>query len=185
MSYLIFYILFVSAISLGSAASLLLDVFFFISLTHRRLKIHEVKNLKLLSGISTISIVVSIAALISLLSFRIGYGLYSGDSMLFILSALLLVAFACSLNMRNVHLPALKRHQHDYHHLSESFKHHQTSLLSTSVVSIVTWIFVLTLIAADARDVTLIVNFWQIIVSYIVIAYVLSKITVFLKRKIG
>lgn len=185
MSYLLFYIIFLSAVSLASASALLSDIFFFISLSHRRLKQNEIRNLRLLSGISTIATTCSIAAIISLMSINIANGSIEGEGVFLSLILMLTVAFFASLHMRNIHLPALKRQQNEYHHLSESFVHHQKSLISTSAVSIITWIFILTILSADAREMVLQYNSIEITLSYIIIAIAFSKMVTIFKKKIS
>ncbi|MES3005574.1 MAG: hypothetical protein V4664_01355 [Patescibacteria group bacterium] len=182
--YAIFYVVFIASVSLASASALLCDAFFFISLRHRRIKLHESKNLQILSGISATSSLFSIVSLLCLMSLRISAGITPGEDVLVSIALLLAVAFLCSLTMRNVHLPSLKRHQHEYHHLSESFTNHQDSLLSASIVSTMSWLFIITIISADSRELIANTNFWNLIILYTLTTFLLSKIAVYMKKKV-
>lgn len=183
--YLILYILFVTSIAVAAAASLLSDVFFFVSLRHRKINKHESKNLQILCGTSAICTIISIALLASIMSIRVSEGIIYGQGILVGTMIILIVAFVCSVFMRNTHLPTLHRHQHDYHHLSDSFKEHQTSILSTTAVSIVSWLFIIVIIGLDSRGLIGTTDFWKVIILYAVLAFLFSKFAVFTKKKVS
>ncbi len=178
------YITFLTSISLAAASALLCDGFFFISVIRRRLQVGEIKILRILCGVSSVSSLIAGVSLIKLMAMRISDGVTPGEGILLALSLMLLVAFTSSVSMRNLHLPALHRHQHDYHHISESFLDHQRSLISTGAVSIVTWIFIITIVAADARGLALETSFFKISILYVITAYLFSKLALVIKRKI-
>lgn len=184
MTYLLFYILFLVSISVAATAALLSDIFFFISIRHRRIDKEEYKQLRSFMGISSIASIFAAISLISLFSIRIGQGFVPQDFLLITVAIILIIAFGSSLTLRNFHLPALHRHQHEYHHLSESMSDHQNSLLATSVTSFVSWLYIVTLLSADSRGIIETTHFLEIIISYFVVSYVLSKLVIFTKKSL-
>ena len=184
--YLLFYIILLSSVSLAAGAAFMGDIFFFISLRNRRLQIQEIKTLQRMSGISMLSSVVALFSEIVLTVIMISTSLSLGDEESYIIMLILLITFTCSLTMRNIHLPALKRHHHDHAHLSDKFIEYHDSLVATAAVSTFSWFFIIFLISLRNQGVIVSsdfnLGFASLAVIYIVFAFIASKCGILLKR---
>ena len=182
MIYLFFYTVVLVSVSMAAGASFIGDIFFLISARQRHISLREIVTLQRLNTISLISSIVAGVSEIILLSFRIETGLVYNEGFTFSVALMLLVAFTCALTLRNIHLPALKRHHHDYRHLSDSFIIHHDSLIATSAVSSLTWLFIIILVGADNQSVSLGMNAALFTVIYVLCAYIASKASIFVKK---
>jgi len=172
-------------IALGAGSAFIFSSFFILSVKDHIVKPHEYVMLKSLSLFSLVSASIGIAAFIlnsaiyleSAVDFRIG--LVSAKLVIFSL------ALVSEMTLRKIHLPNLMRHQKTYFHLSDSMVHHPDPLIATASFSMISWIFIIFLSTFEFRQMTQYIsfNFVEIILAYIVSAFVLSKIAIAFKEK--
>ena len=184
--YLLFYIILLSSISLAAGAAFMGDIFFFITLKKRRVALNEIETLKRMSGISMISCVIALFSQIVLTAIIISTSLSLGYEESYLIILLLLITFTCSLTMRNIHLPTLKRHHHDHAHLSDKFIEYHDPLIATAAVSTFSWIFIIFLLSLRNQGVDVATDFnlgfGNLAVAYILLAYIASHCGILLKR---
>ncbi len=183
--YLLIYILSLTSISLAAGAALIGDIFLFISLRHRKLALSEISMLSRLAGICCISTIVAGVSNCALYAIRLDSGMTFEENINWSIILMLLVTFTCALTLRQVHFPALKRHQHSHGHISDSFVLHHESLIATSAVSAVTWISIITLLSAQNQGLYTSTSFGIIMVGYILLAFLVSQAVKYLKIKHG
>lgn len=172
-------------IALGAGSAFIFSSFFILSLKDHIIKPHEYKMLKSLSFFSLVS------ASIGLIAFIINTSLYLESAVDFpagIVSAKLIIfslALLSEMTLRKIHLPTLMRHQKAYFHLSNSMSHHQDPLIATSVFGFISWSYIIFLSTLQFRELSgyIAPSFIEIIVSYILVSYLLSKLAIYLKEK--
>lgn len=170
-------------ISVGAGAAFLFDSFFFVSKHTHKVRAPELKTLRRLS---LMSLVGSIGAL----SFYfIGI---SQESELVVLNHIdvyavktlfLALAFLTSLALRRIHLVSLVRYQKEYDHLSDTMLHHPSALVGTCTYSTISWMFVLFLTAFEAQHNNILsVNILNLVLLYVALSFILSKLLVYIKK---
>jgi hypothetical protein len=177
--------IYVLAIAVGAGCALIYDLFFFLSLKHQIIRHHEIVTLKQLNNIQLVLIVFIILAegtFISMNFQNVADWHLAGVSVAKVLIEL--VALFCSLLLRNVHLPALVRHQHAYGHLSDSLHEHDDGLVSTCALSLVTWFFIVLITSGEFDKYMMDFGFIQTIVSYVVISLFVIWLVVFMKNSV-
>lgn len=168
------------AIALGAAGAFIIDMFFITSLSHSRLRPHEVSMVRRLSLLSIVSACLAIF-LQTLILFSIRQTI--PDSFLsfsFVTIIFTIAALICSITLRKVHIPTLLRHQNDHSHLSDHHLHHGEDIVLVSTISTVSWLLVL-IIYAVAQD----GNYsgpYPFIIGYIIFVVVMSGLTKMIKR---
>jgi hypothetical protein len=188
---LFFLALELTAISLGAGASFIFDSFFILSLKNHHLKDQEVKVLSRLNNISIISIIVAFISTTLFHAMILENDLYMSISpQLIVLKIILyMIIFVAILTLRRIHIPSLLRHQRQYIHLSDKFKNHQDSLISTVTYSSMSWLLIIFIVATSnyqdpAGGVMLFDNIWLFVVLYILGGFILSKINIFIKNRL-
>lgn len=179
------YATYLIAISIGAGAAFINDLFFIISLKHHVLKRHEIVILKQLNNIQVFLIVWILLSEIVFLSFQIQN--FSLDSFIGATIAKLFIEVTvlfCALLIRQMHLPALIRHQHTYGHLSDSFIEHSNSLVGTCVTSMVSWGFIVLITSAAFNMKVSDFGFSTTIIAYIITCLVASWFFMLLKNKV-
>lgn len=193
---ILFNVLELVCISLGAGAAFIFDCFFFLSHKKHKVVPFEYKALQRINLMSTV------ACGIAILAFALEVALaienpanIMGNSILDVSLnislakiILLIIALLAGLTMRRIHLPALRRHQNDHAHLSDSMIEHNKSLVSTSVYSTISWVYIIILTAIQPTNNILsgLNNenaFIIIAVSYIIICYALEHAIFHLKNK--
>lgn len=171
-------------IALGAGSAFIFSSFFILSVKDHIVKPHEYIMLKSLSLFSLIS------ACIGIVTFVINSAIYlesAADFRIGLISAKLIIfslALVSEMTLRKIHLPNLMRHQKTYFHLSDTMVHHPDPLIATASFSMVSWIFIIFLSTLEFRQMTQYVHlsFLEIILAYIVSAYILSKLAVAFKE---
>jgi hypothetical protein len=171
-------------IALGAGSAFIFSSFFILSVKDHIVKPHEYIMLKSLSLFSLIS------ACIGIVTFVINSAIYlesAADFRIGLISAKLIIfslALVTEMTLRKIHLPNLMRHQKTYFHLSDTMVHHPDPLIATASFSMVSWIFIIFLSTLEFRQMTQYVHlsFLEIILAYIVSAYILSKLAVAFKE---
>lgn len=177
--------LYLVAIAIGAGAAFINDLFFIISLKDHVLKRSEIITLKQLNLIQTILIVWIILTEITFFAIQIQnytLGVFLGSTVAKLLIEI--VVLFCALLLRQVHLPALIRHQNTYSHLSNSFIEHSNSLVGTAVTSLISWFYIVLLTSASFENVIIDFGFGTTIISYIAICLIASWFFILLKNKI-
>lgn len=172
-------------IALGAGSAFIFSTFFILSLKDHVIKPHEYAMLKSLSLFSLIS------AAIGLVTFIINTALYlesAADFKIGFVSAKLIIfslALLTEMTLRKIHLPSLIRHQKTYFHLSHTMTHHSDPLVATASFGLISWLFIIILSTLEFRGIagSISFNFIEIILAYIVSAYVLSKAAIYFKEK--
>ncbi|MCF7865060.1 MAG: hypothetical protein K9M11_00955 [Candidatus Pacebacteria bacterium] len=172
-------------IAIGAGSAFIFTSFFILSLKNHIIKPHEYVMLKSLSLFSLVS------AFLGLICFIINTSFYLESAVDFkigLVSAKLIIfslAFLSEMTLRKIHLPTLMRHQKAYFHLSNTMLFHQDPLVATATFSLVSWVFIIFLSALDFRGISshISLNFVEVIVSYIIISYTLSKLAIYFKEK--
>jgi hypothetical protein len=168
------------AIALGAASAFIIDIFFITSLSHSKLRNHEVSMVRRLSLLSIVAACLAIF-LQTLILFSIRETI--PDSFLsfsFVTIIFTIAALICSITLRKVHLPSLLRHQNDHAHLSNHHLHHGEDIVLVSTISTVSWVSVL-IIYAIAQDGHY-SSPYPFIVGYIIFVVVMSGLTKMIKR---
>lgn len=171
-------------IALGAGSAFIFSSFFILSVKDHIVKPHEYIMLKSLSLFSLIS------ACIGIVTFVINSAIYlesAADFRIGLISAKLIIfslALVSEMTLRKIHLPNLMRHQKTYFHLSDTMVHHPDPLIATASFSMVSWIFIIFLSTLEFRQMTQYIHlsFLEIILAYIVSAYILSKLAVAFKE---
>lgn len=173
-------------LALGASSALIFDAFFMLSLKDHKLLKLEIRMLRRISLLGVIAAFLSLCFYIGVLitdiqtstDIRIGFS----TAKLLILG----IAFLAGLTERRIHLPALIRHQRDYFHLSEKMIEHQDPFIATAALSTVSWLAVIFLSVIEARGLVDNYNatFLGIAVTYLLVAYILSRLAVFLKNRV-
>lgn len=172
-------------IALGAGSAFIFSSFFILSVKDHIVKPHEYAMLKSLSLFSLVSASIGIIVFVfnsaiyleSAVDFRIG--LISAKLIIFSL------ALVSEMTLRKIHLPNLMRHQKTYFHLSDTMVHHPDPLIATASFSMVSWIFIIFLSTLEFRQITQYVHlsFVEIILAYIVSAFILSKLAIAFKER--
>lgn len=173
------------SIAIGAGSSFIFASFFILSLKNHIIKPHEYKMLKSLSFFSLVS------ACLGLASFIINTSLYletAQDFRIGLVSAKLIIfslALLAEMTLRKIHLPTLMRHQKSYFHLSNTMLYHQDPLVATATFSLISWLYIIFLSTLEFRGLSneIPVNFLEVIISYILISYILSKLAIYFKEK--
>lgn len=174
-------------VSLGAGSAFILDSFFILS--HRGHKIRQFE-FKLLRRLSLLSITSSFGAIIFYLITLSNQFLTSTDMRISIFTSkiiILCVTLLAGIAIRKIHLKALMRHQEKYSHLSESMMLHPDPLVSTAAYSSLSWMFVIFLTALEYKQgaTSFHFGFVSIILSYIVLGILASKVAIFVKRRMS
>lgn len=172
-------------IALGAGSAFIFSSFFILSVKDHIVKPHEYAMLKSLSLFSLIS------ACIGIVTFVINSAIYlesAADFRIGLISAKLIIfslALVSEMTLRKIHLPNLMRHQKTYFHLSDSMVHHPDPLIATASFSMVSWIFIIFLSTLEFRQITQYISFSfiEIILAYIVSAFILSRLAIAFKEK--
>lgn len=172
-------------IALGAGSAFIFSSFFILSVKDHMVKPHEYAMLKSLSLFSLVSASIGIVCFLintalhleSAVDFRIG--LISAKLIIFSL------ALVSEMTLRKIHLPNLMRHQKTYFHLSNTMVHHPDPLIATSAFSMISWLFIIFLSTLEFRQISQYtnLNFIEVILAYIVSAFILSKIAIAFKEK--
>lgn len=177
--------MYVLAIAVGCGCAVINDLFFFLSLKHHILKRHEIITLRQLNNIQLVLIVFILFAectFIALNFQNVADWHLAGVTVAKVLIEL--VALFCALLLRQVHLPALIRHQHAYGHLSDSFHEHNDALVSTCALSFVTWFFIVLISSGEFNRYMMDFGFVQTIVAYALVAVFAIWLVTFLKNNV-
>lgn len=176
---------YILAIAFGAGTAFINDLFFMLSLKHHSLNRHEVVTLKQLNNIQVILIIWIILCEVTFIAVQLqslSFNYFLGLSIAKLMIELALLFFA--LLLRQMHLPALIRHQHTYKHLSDSFVEHSNTLIGTAVASLVSWIFIVFMSSSAflyaAKDFT----FTSTILLYLITIVATTWFFIFLKNKI-
>ncbi len=168
------------AIALGAAGALIIDLFFITSLSHSKLRPHEILMVRRLSLLSIVSACFAIF-IQTLILFSIQASILENFiSFSFITIVFTIAALICSITLRKIHIPALLRHQKDHAHLSDHHLHHGEEIVLISTISTVSWIIVL-IVYAVAQD----GNYsgpYPFIIGYIIFVVIMSVLTKMIKR---
>lgn len=167
-------------IALGASAAFIIDLFFIASLSHSRLRPHEVLMVRRLSLLSIVSAIIAIA-IQSLIIFSIqamipdNFITFSFVTILFTIAAMI-----CAITLRRVHVPALLRYQNQHSHLSDHHLHHGEEIVLISTISTVSWITVITIYAvAQIGEYS---TPYPFIFGYIIFVIIMSVLTRLIKR---
>lgn len=168
------------AVSLGAAGAFIIDLFFMASLSHSRLRPHEVKIVRKLNLLSLVSAILAIS-LQAVVLFMIPTTIPNQFiSFSFLTILFTIAAFICSVTLRKIHIPALIRHQNQHAHLSDHHLHHGEEVVFISTISTVSWLTVLIIYAvAQAGEYT---SPYPFIIGYIVFVVIFSVLTRLIKR---
>ncbi len=182
LTLIAFYVL---AIAVGAGCALINDLFFFLSLKHHILKRHEIITLKQLNNIQLVLIIWIIIAEITMISMNFQYAVNWHLAGVVIAKVLIEIAVLFStLLIRQVHLPALIRHQHKYAHLSDSFVEHSDALISTCALSLVSWFFIVLITSGEFNRYMMDFGFIQTIMSYAVVSVFVIWFVTFMKNSV-
>ena len=172
-------------IALGAGSAFIFSSFFILSVKDHIVKPHEYAMLKSLSLFSLVS------ACIGIVTFVINSAIYLESAVDFrigLISAKLIIfslALVSEMTLRKIHLPNLMRNQKTYFHLSDTMVHHPDPLIATASFSMVSWIFIIFLSTLEFRQMTQYIHlsFVEIILAYIVSAFILSKLVIAFKEQ--
>jgi hypothetical protein len=172
-------------IALGAGSAFIFSTFFILSVKDHIVKPHEYAMLKSLSLFSLIS------ACIGLTAFVINTAIYLESAVDFkigLISAKLIIfslALLTEMTLRKIHLPTLMRHQKVYFHLSNTMTHHPDPLVATASFSLISWMFIIFLSTLEFRGIAsqISLNFIEIMLAYILTAYLLGKAAIYFKEK--
>lgn len=176
---------YVLAISVGAGAALINDLFFILSLKHHKLKHHELVTLRQLNNIQLFLIVWIILVEITMLAIQIqvtSLDLVPGASYAKLIIEL--VVLFCALLLRQVHFPALTRHQNTYGHLSDSFLEHSNELISTCAISLISWFFIVLVTSSMLNDSFVTFGFSPTLFTFAAVALLTSWLFVYLKNHV-
>lgn len=176
---LIYYSIFLVSAAIGTGSSFISDVFFIFSFKNHKLKVHEIKILSRLQFTCIVSAILAIISRIILLALQIEANVYIHESLQYSMILILGVILVSTIVLRRFHIPALLRHQQKYTHLSESFKEHHDALITTSALNLISWIFVLILVAIENHSLVLNLpnlGFIKICISYVILAFLSTQI---------
>ena len=173
------------SIALGAGSAFIFSSFFILSLKDHKVQDYEYESLKRLNTFSLMSAFLGIIFYIcnTALFFETAPDFDIGQ-----ISAKLIIfslALISEMTLRKIHLPTLMRHQQAYIHLSDKMMHHQDPLISTSVFNLISWIFIILLTSMQYNEFNseFIFTFPQILISYIVLTFICSKVAIFWKEK--
>jgi hypothetical protein len=174
-----------ACIALGAGSAFIFSSFFILSVKDHIIKPHEYTMLKSLSLFSLVSASIGIFCFVLNSVFYIQSAV---DLRIGLISAKLIVfalALISEMTLRKIHLPNLMRHQKTYFHLSDTMSHHPDPLIATASFGIVSWIFIIFLSTLEFRQISPYVSFSfvEIILAYIVSAFVLGKIAIAFKDR--
>ncbi len=177
--------LYVLAISIGAGCALINDLFFFLSLKHHVLKRHEIVTLRQLNNMQLVLIVWILIAEITMIALNFQYAMNWHLAGVVIAKILIeITVLFTTLLLRQVHLPALIRHQNRYAHLSDSFLEHSNALVSTCALSLVSWFFIVLITSGEFNRYMMDFGFIQTIMSYIVVSVFAIWLVVFMKNSV-
>lgn len=185
-------------IALGAAGAFIFDSFFLLSRRQHKVTSTEYSMLQRINLLSLVACSVAMLFFVFEIASYISNAGNNPASMsvanldlnsLSMKFLLFIIAFMTALTIRKIHLPALRRHQGSYAHLSESFVEHQRSLISTAVYSTVSWMSIIFLSSLETVDGGSILenfssyNFITLLILYILICYVAEYILFNFKQK--
>ncbi len=177
--------IYILAIAVGAGCALINDLFFFLSLKHHVLRRHEIITLKQLNNLQLVLIIWIIIAEITMISLNFQYAINWHLAGVVIAKVLIeIVILFSTLLLRQVHMPALIRHQHQYGHLSDSFQEHSDALVSTCALSLVSWFFIVLITSGEFNRYMMDFGFIQTIMSYIVVSVFVIWLVTFMKNNI-
>lgn len=171
----------IAGIALGAGATFVNDLFFIFTAREHHVKKHEIRIIKRfnLAGLLCAGIVV-LTDLFLLLA-EVATGVFQNEGVTYAKILILAVLFAALLAMRNVHLPALERAQEKHRHLSESFFSHHDGLIATAVISITSWLFIITIFTLQNQGAILDLPFT--ILTYLLAVYALVRTVLLFKKR--
>ncbi len=175
---------YIIAVSVGAGAALINDIFFLISLKNHKLTRYQFKSLKQLNSLQLILIIWII--LVEVTFFAIQIQTYSMATLLGMTLArfiIEIVVLFCVLLLRQVHFPALMRHQHQYGHLSDSFTKHSNELIATCAISLVAWFYIILITSSTFESVFSDFGFGTTMIAFIVSALGATWLLVWMKNK--
>jgi hypothetical protein len=176
---------YILAIAVGAGAAIINDLFFIISLKHHRIKRYEFNILRQLSTIQLVLVLWIILAEVTM--FAISVQTLSLQSILGVTIAKLcieIVILFALLFQRQVYLPELMRHQHAYHHLSDSFLEHSNGLISACSISIVSWFFVVFITSSEYHPKFVDFGFVLTMGIYLCVMFLATGFFLFMKNRI-
>lgn len=176
---------YIIALSVGAGAAVINDLFFLLSLKHHKLSRHELVTLKQLNNIQLFLIIWMI--LVEVTFFAIQIQTYSISTLLGMTLArfiIEIVVLFCVLLLRQVHFPALIRHQNQYGHLSDSFMHHSNELIATCAISVVAWFYIILITSSSFDSIFTDFGFGTTMISFIVSACLGTILLVSMKNKL-
>lgn len=175
---------YIVAVSVGAGTALINDLFFLTSLKHRKLTKHDLITFKQLNNIQLFLIIWII--LVEVTFFAIQVQTYSISTLLGMALArfvIEIVVLFCVLLLRQVHFPALIRHQHQYGHLSDSFVHHSNELTATCAVSLVAWFYIILITSSTFESIFTDFGFGTTMIAFIISAIFATSLLVWMKNK--
>ncbi len=167
-------------VSLGAASAFIIDLFFMASLSHSKLRTHEVKIVNRLNLLSIVSAIMTIAIQAIVLFIIPNTIPEQFLSMTFTTILFTIAAFVCGITLRRIHIPELIRYQNQHAHLSDHHIHHGEEIVLVSTISTASWLSAIIVYAvAQMGAYTSSIPF---IIGYIVFVFVLSILTRLIKR---
>jgi len=178
------FALYMVAIAIGAGASFIFDFFFVSTLKDHKLTGFEVVALKQLNLIQLFTILWILVVEITFISLELMYSTVQLVPGMLIAKVLIaLVVLFCVLLIKQVHYPALLRHQRQYHHLSNSFLMHSDGLIGTCAISIISWFFIILITAGEVNAYVADFGFTNTIITYAVTTGLFSLVAIKLKNK--
>lgn len=182
LTLIAFYVL---AISVGAGCALINDLFFFLSLKHHVLKRHEIITLRQLNNIQLVLIIFILIAEITMIAMNFQHAVNWHLAGVVIAKVLIEIAVLfTALLLRQIHMPALIRHQNQYAHLSDSFIEHSNALISTCALSLVSWFFIVLITSGEFNRYMMDFGFIQTIMSYVIVSIFVIWLVLFMKNSV-
>lgn len=176
---------YILAIAIGAGCAIINDLFFIVSLKHHKLKALEYNILRQLNSIQLALILWVI--LVEITMFAIQIQTISLSTILGVSIAKFLIELVILFSvllLRQVHMPALHRHQHTYGHLSESFVEHTNGLIGTCVTSMVSWFFIVFITSSEMKEQFVDFGFTTTIIIYVITVVLANWLFIFMKNRI-
>lgn len=143
MSFIFLYIIHHIVLALGLASSIVIDIFIILVEKTKLLRDAEKKIMSRIMSYSFISSLFIFILELMYVSFvflnktQFSFKIYIFSIITFILSSILVF---CTATQKYYQFKILKRHQEQYHHLSDSFINHHKEFKQTSVIILVLWL---------------------------------------------
>lgn len=175
---------YIIAVSVGAGAAVINNLFFILSLKHHKLSRKEIISLQKLNNLQLYLIIWII--LVEITVFAIQIQTYSIKTLLGMIVARLLieiVALFCVLLLRQIHFPALIRHQHQYGHLSDSFALHSNELIATCSTSLVAWFYIILITSSSFENMFSDFGFNVTLATFVISSMFVTWLLVTMKNK--